>query len=208
LAETADHLLSLDFAHRLDAVCLQEVCWWRQGGGTSSINMLAEALDMKPAVARHPVPNGSWWEAVVVFSRWPMVRLRKRIISFHRSYLEVRLMHPELPGVNVGSVHISSWSPEWRAKEVDRLKRLASRQRAVLAGDFNLTPGDEAMVRLGEFFRSDDSTEPTCGRRKIDHVLASKELSVTERVLDKGPSDHRPVLAQISPASCGGLQML
>lgn len=193
------HLRQLVEDHNVDVVCLQEICLASTRHGLTHLpRRLAAATGMSALTVPHPVPNGSWWEGLVILSRHEIANPARHLLSVHRSYLFAVILHPQLPWLRVGNLHVSAFTKEWREREVRRALRLHPPSSALVCGDFNLTPEELAMREAAASYQVDGSG-PTCGRRKIDYVLAGPELNVLSScTLDAGPSDHRPVLAAFS----------
>jgi endonuclease/exonuclease/phosphatase family metal-dependent hydrolase len=106
-------------------------------------------------------------------------------------------------------VHVASWggfNSAIRAKQLDCAARhvRASRYPHILTGDFNAPPeADE----IKEFRRTStalaiagEHLAPTqkVMKERIDYIFADLGWQVRDvRVLDTGPSDHRPVIAEL-----------
>lgn len=116
--------------------------------------------------------------------------------------------------VDVVSVHLDFASARVRRRQLDRLAdSLEARSRPrIVAGDFNCgwDDADRALrsfcerLQLSAFQPDvpevDAATFPSTGQR-LDWILVSPELEITDcRVLPDVVSDHRAVVAVISPA--------
>jgi endonuclease/exonuclease/phosphatase family metal-dependent hydrolase len=115
--------------------------------------------------------------------------------------------------VNGGTIemyvtHTSAWGGVNRAARRDQLNCVLAHVRAssypfLLTGDLNAPP---SSPELAEFLAKDDmqlAGEPDLPthrvlEQRLDYILADRGWSVrSARVLDDGPSDHRPVLAEL-----------
>jgi endonuclease/exonuclease/phosphatase family metal-dependent hydrolase len=115
--------------------------------------------------------------------------------------------------VNGGTVqmyvtHTSAWGAVNRAARRDQLNCMLAHVRAsqypfLLTGDLNDAPD---APELAEFLAKDDMQlagdpkTPTHRvlEKRLDYILVDRGWSVrSARVLDDGPSDHRPVLAEL-----------
>jgi endonuclease/exonuclease/phosphatase family metal-dependent hydrolase len=111
--------------------------------------------------------------------------------------------------IEVDATHTSAWGAASRDARTLQLACIrthagSSGYPAVLAGDLNASP---AAPEIAEFLRmsrlrfAGDPARPThkvTGQR-LDYVLADPGWQVTSaHVIDEGPSDHRPVLVELT----------
>lgn len=105
--------------------------------------------------------------------------------------------------------HVAAWggvNSAIRAKQLDCLAShvRVSRYPRILAGDFNAPPESTEMSR----FIEENTTLQICGadlpptqrimKKRIDYIFADRGWEVRNaQVLDIGPSDHRPVIAEL-----------
>lgn len=104
--------------------------------------------------------------------------------------------------------HTASWASLGRAAREDQLKCLnahvmASHHPYILAGDLNAPPDAPEMatfLSLNTLKLAGDPKTPThrVMEQRLDYILTDPGWVVrSARVLDDGPSDHRPVLAEL-----------
>lgn len=110
--------------------------------------------------------------------------------------------------VQVYVTHLAAWEKLNRAIRGEQLKCLsrhvrASRYPYILAGDLNAPPdapeirefrGDVALQECGTNL---ESTHKVMGIQ-IDYVFADRGWRCSGAALDVGPSDHRPVVAELT----------
>lgn len=120
-----------------------------------------------------------------------------------------------LPGgrpMRVTSIHLGL-TPDERADHVRRIVAASGDHPAVLAGDLNESPGGPSWTALEPVVRDPaPGAGPTFSarhpRRRIDAILASPRLRVSEYGWPDGvderdvvlASDHRPVTATVEPS--------
>lgn len=184
--------------NQIDVACLQEVDltkFW--------VRAVARKLGYRAAMAIHPQPFKWWIEGVAILSRYPLIRVSRRSLDRRRSYLQVTTVDPELGAVNIGCVHTTNGCQEL---QIAKIQVRGPSAKTILAGDFNLTPGNAAIWTLSEDFNPDGCPDPTypAARRKVDYVFTTPDLGVEARVIESELSDHQPLLATISPISGGG----
>jgi endonuclease/exonuclease/phosphatase family metal-dependent hydrolase len=106
--------------------------------------------------------------------------------------------------------HLAAWGGLQSATRDLQLQCVGAHVRAsahpyILAGDLNAAPD---AVEIRKFLASGIVTEaltppaPThkIMEKQLDHILISRGWRVrSARVLDEGPSDHRPVLVELTP---------
>lgn len=104
--------------------------------------------------------------------------------------------------VLLGSVHTDSFDLANNLRQTHQILGLLDGRPAVLAGDFNATPGDASLAAIRESGAFSGAVEgpATFPARapdaRIDYVFAPRTWTLLEhRVLDDQTSDHRPVLA-------------
>lgn len=181
-----------------EAVCLQEVDFTRFW-----LRAAARRLDMRVCAAMHPRLYGPWIEGLAILSRYPVISRQTARLSPRRSYLQVCLATPGLGALRVGCIHAST--AHWRESEIINALKLLPGRSAVLAGDFNLTPGNAAIWAAGDQLEGDGCREPTCGDRKIDYIFATPDLRLNDcQTAAAGVSDHSGLAASLAPA--GGRQ--
>lgn len=128
---------------------------------------------------------------------------------------EPRAVFESVVRVNGGVIelyvtHLAAWG-SINAKTRDlQLQCLADHVRAsahpfILAGDLNAAPDAEEIrkfLQLGIVSEALATPVPThkVMEKQLDHILVSSGWKVrSARVLDEGPSDHRPVLVELGP---------
>lgn len=128
---------------------------------------------------------------------------------------EPRAVFESIVRVNGGVIelyvtHLAAWgSINANARDL-QLQCLADHVRAsghpyILAGDLNAAPDAEEIVKflkLGIVSEALQPPQPThrVMEKQLDHILVSRGWQVrSARVLDDGPSDHRPVLVELAP---------
>jgi endonuclease/exonuclease/phosphatase family metal-dependent hydrolase len=105
--------------------------------------------------------------------------------------------------------HVAAWASLSSSIRAKQLECVASHVRTspyprILAGDFNAPPEAKEIAR----FRELSTTLQMCGNdigptqkimnQRIDYIFADLGWQVRQaRVLDGGPSDHRPVIAEL-----------
>jgi endonuclease/exonuclease/phosphatase family metal-dependent hydrolase len=105
--------------------------------------------------------------------------------------------------------HVAAWGPINSGIRHKQLECLASHVRVskyphILTGDFNAPPSASEIKSFMNF----STTLQICGpdlpatqkimRQRIDYIFADRGWQVrAARVLDVGPSDHRPVIAEL-----------
>jgi endonuclease/exonuclease/phosphatase family metal-dependent hydrolase len=105
--------------------------------------------------------------------------------------------------------HVAAWGPINSPIRSRQLECLASHVRVskyphILAGDFNAPPSANEIAS----FRNLNTTLQICGpdlgatqkimNQRLDYIFADRGWQVrAARVLDGGPSDHRPVIAEL-----------
>ncbi len=105
--------------------------------------------------------------------------------------------------------HVAAWGPINSGIRSKQLECLASHVRVsryphILAGDFNAPPSASEVAS----FRNLNTTLQICGpdlgatqkimNQRLDYIFADLGWQVrAARVLDGGPSDHRPVIAEL-----------
>ena len=106
--------------------------------------------------------------------------------------------------------HVAAWAGLNSAIRAKQLECLGSHVRVsryphILTGDFNAPPESTEITR----FRQLSTTLQICGpnlpatqkvmKQRIDYIFADNGWQVRDvRVLDIGPSDHRPVVAELT----------
>ena len=127
---------------------------------------------------------------------------------------EPRTLLETLIRVNGGTIefyvtHTSAWGSLGEDARRDQLQCVqahlrASRHPYILTGDLNTPPDSEEMKNFlaGNTLQfAGDPKTPThrIMNDRLDYILADSGWSVrSARVLDEGPSDHRPVLAELT----------
>lgn len=198
--EVVDAVHELVKTFELDVLCLQEVCLISAAARrpTRLPGRLAKATGFTAVTAWQTTPALPWWEGLVVLSRFPVLRCRRRVFNIHRRYLEAQV---DTPGgaVTIGDFHVSGWARPWKEREMAKVLGVLPEQRAVLAGDFNLRPADPLMRQAFERLVWDGSRLATNSKAKIDYVLATKDLRLANtRLLPRYASDHSPVMVEVS----------
>lgn len=144
-------------------------------------------------------------EGIAIITTWPVTR--QEVIElpaegdFPRKAIFVECARPEGPIV-LACTHLSHRSPQLRERQsealLSRLTAFAGDLPTLLGGDFNASPGDDAVRRfIKAGFRSAHSdlwlTFPSHAPRiKIDHILLKGLQAKASAVLFKSPplSDH------------------
>ncbi|MDQ3281112.1 MAG: endonuclease/exonuclease/phosphatase family protein [Acidobacteriota bacterium] len=105
--------------------------------------------------------------------------------------------------------HTSAWASLNEGVRAEQLKCVLAHLRAsvhphIVTGDLNAPPDSEEMKEFlgssGLLFAGDPKTPShKVMEQRLDYVMADRGWRVrTARVLDDGPSDHRPVLAELT----------
>lgn len=94
-----------------------------------------------------------------------------------------------------------TFRPSPQRAQTEAFLAIAARAPApvIATGDLNQDPSVLAgAVRRTCLQRASDLTRPTCGRRVLDHVLVSSDITVlAAEVRDVPVSDHRPVVVHL-----------
>ena len=125
----------------------------------------------------------------------------------HRSILRAVVELPEGGELAVFSSHFGL-TPEEQRNAVTLASALTAAERLpfVLMGDFNVTPDDPVLAPLDEsltvthgFLKGQFSHPSHDPKNRIDYIYASPGMNVLDaKILPVMPSDHRPVVAEIS----------
>jgi len=153
-----------------------------------------------------------------VLSRWPIAEAKVHHIPDpaaslrgrgfeHRSILRAVVELPEGGELAVFSSHFGL-TPEEQRNAVTLASALTAAERLpfVLMGDFNVTPDDPVLAPLDEsltvthgFLEGQFSHPSHAPKDRIDYIYASPGMNVLDaKILPVMPSDHRPVVAEIS----------
>jgi endonuclease/exonuclease/phosphatase family metal-dependent hydrolase len=132
-----------------------------------------------------------------IWARSPLRRVRELPLS-HGAAIRRHALTAEVDGVSLASVHLSHGQLANRRQARQTVDALAG--NAVIAGDFNML----GPVRL-EGFVEVGPREPTHRARgvlpvRIDRCFVRGLACVDARCLDRGKSDHRPLLIDLIPA--------
>lgn len=127
---------------------------------------------------------------------------------------EPRSLLEAVINVNGGTIemyvtHTSAWGSVNRAARADQLKCINAHLRAaghpfILTGDLNAAPDSPEIASFLDrnvLQFAGDPTVPThrVMEERLDYILIDPGWQVRDaRVLDDGPSDHRPVLAELT----------
>jgi endonuclease/exonuclease/phosphatase family metal-dependent hydrolase len=127
---------------------------------------------------------------------------------------EPRTLLESIIRINGGTIdfyvtHTSAWASLSESTRAEQLKCIQAHVKAsthpyILTGDLNAPPdsGEIAAFLEGNTLQfAGDPKEPThrVMLQRLDYILADAGWTVrSARVLDDGPSDHRPVLAELS----------
>jgi len=127
---------------------------------------------------------------------------------------EPRAIFESVVSVNGGVIdfyvaHLSAWGGVNAKTRDQQLQCVADHVRAsehpfILAGDLNAAPDAEEVqkfLRLGIVYEALATPAPThkVMNKQLDHILLNHGWRVVSaRVLDEGPSDHRPVLVELA----------
>lgn len=126
---------------------------------------------------------------------------------------EPRSLLQSVIDVNGGTIdfyvtHTSAWASLSESTRAEQLKCIRKHLREsahpyVLAGDLNAPPeSDEMKAFLDDTLQFAGDPEAATHRvmnQRLDYVLTNAGWTVrSARVLDDGPSDHRPVLAELT----------
>jgi endonuclease/exonuclease/phosphatase family metal-dependent hydrolase len=173
---------------------------------------------------RHAYQASTPFMGSIISSRFPILESSTRPLSEEGEFIK---RHGDLyrPSCLVAKVAVPEWGTEltlanvhlawdvWpgsRDSELDHLIGLIESMsgKFVLKGDFNATPWSKTIKAVREHLvMVNDPGEPTwrwqgfgkslAPAQTLDYVFVSEDLDGTARVLDRGPSDHSPILAQI-----------
>lgn len=202
---------------RPDIVGLQEVDERAtRSGGVPQAEILGKALGMHPAFGRFMDFQGGAY-GMAVLSRYPIEATTEVPLpegNEPRTALSVRVKLPDGTALTIVNVHFD-WVRDdgFRFAQAEALIRHldALRTPYVLLGDFNDVPGSRTLslfrTRAGEAVKpasnalTFSSTEPT---KEIDYIFfapagawQAREVAVID---ERVASDHRPVLAVLTPA--------
>jgi endonuclease/exonuclease/phosphatase family metal-dependent hydrolase len=127
---------------------------------------------------------------------------------------EPRTLLESIIRINGGTIdfyvtHTSAWASLSEATRAEQLKCIQAHVRAsthpyILTGDLNAPPDSgemEAFLEGNTLQFAGDPKEPThrVMLQRLDYILADAGWTVrSARVLDEGPSDHRPVFAELT----------
>lgn len=137
-----------------------------------------------------------------------------------RKLLEAKIDIPGKKPLKIGNVHLSWFLPTRkhkmiRVEEGDRLSDILHERkeegRYVLTGDFNAGPNFRSVRQVGQILQScgediDPTWRPTqkvlarmkmFGRR-LDYAFSTEDLVTQTEILDRGPSDHHPLLVTVT----------
>jgi len=169
-----------------DIVALQEVA------GVSQMETMAKALDMNYAFAWHQTGSSRapWW-GVGILSRFPITRSRSAEISWGRGNSRSVLIASI--ATHQGDISVFSIHKDKDLRDGASIRNILAEARAetnpvLLAGDFNVRPGDK---RLNELLTTFVDTAPAAksrpaqkaiergtfipSRKRIDYVFAQAE---------------------------------
>lgn len=148
---------------------------------------------------------------LAVLSRLPIVEAESIDLpggGEPRMVLRCRLRRRSGEPLDVYTVHLSAWgvlNAGRRERQVARaLEMIAAGSTAIVGGDFNagLDAGELRALadsRLDPTLDGGAATYRGWGGRSFDHLLVAPELEVrSSRVVESGPSDHWPVLAEVA----------
>ncbi len=118
--------------------------------------------------------------------------------------------------VHLKHLHVRGSYPEIEARQktqTDALRALASRERTIVAGDFNTVPGTYPIEKMREAFENAEAGSatptwavykegcrcaPSSVQYKFDYIFATKDLSPRSfEVAQSKASDHLPVFSFI-----------
>ena len=198
-----------------DLVALEEV-----DRGTSRADKkdepkeLGALTDMSHAFAKAiDVSGGDYGNAVL--SRWRILSEKVEMLPKtggreQRVALITRIKHPALREIVFVAVHLEHQHEGDRLAQAKALKAALDQiptPNIILAGDFNATPGDEAIKLFTsagwkDCTDDDDKTFPApLPMKKIDFVLLPKAtpFRVTKKDVpaERVASDHRPVMVEL-----------
>jgi endonuclease/exonuclease/phosphatase family metal-dependent hydrolase len=127
---------------------------------------------------------------------------------------EPRSMLESIIRINGGTIdfyvtHTSAWASLSEATRAEQLKCIQAHVRAsthpyILTGDLNAPPDSDELKAFLEGNTMQFAGDPTVPshrvmNQRLDYILADAGWTVrSARVLDDGPSDHRPVLAELT----------
>lgn len=116
--------------------------------------------------------------------------------------------------MTVANVHMSYSTPTNAAIRHQELRglrsSLADENNLLLTGDFNAVLKSQAIRALSTFMVRAEQDQPTWSssqidrvglfRRNLDHVFTTPDVQISElSVLERGPSDHNPILVRAKP---------
>ncbi len=215
-----------------DILCLQEVTSDSSfNPGVNIPDQLAQALSMKYYYepCRY-LKAGRWFirDGNGIFSKFPILLKQSQILSQEgfefalerkvlRKYVEAEIAISDNQTLTVATTHLSWFFPtrshiQMREKEAVRLGEIVAtkRERFVITGDFNASPGFSSVKNVSAFLRASelDYRKPTWVlkhfeklgiRRRLDYAFTTQDLRVIRtEILPPGPSDHCPVLVKIA----------
>ncbi len=132
----------------------------------------------------------------------------------NRVLQKTRVLAPSGQMITVANAHTSYKTPTnsvLRSEELATLQgAIANERRLILTGDFNTSQRSPTVRQIGSLLIRADQDEPTWSsshidrigllRRNLDHVFTTPDLEVIDlTVLDRGPSDHSPILVIVEP---------
>ncbi|HET7710732.1 MAG TPA: endonuclease/exonuclease/phosphatase family protein [Thermoanaerobaculia bacterium] len=170
---------------------------------------LAERTGMNVAFGRsYELWGGEFGNAVLTRGRIVRADVHELpAVGEPRSVLETEI---DLDGarLNVYVTHLAAWRGWQRKPRTEQLECLSrhvrtSRYPYILLGDLNATPSDPEIVAFGRM-----NAAQLCGadlapthrvmNARIDYIYADYGWEVrSTRVIDAGPSDHYPVVAEL-----------
>jgi endonuclease/exonuclease/phosphatase (EEP) superfamily protein YafD len=133
-----------------------------------------------------------------IWARGRLARVREVPLD-HGAAIRRHALTAEIDGVALASVHLSHGQLANRRQARQTVDALAG--AAVIAGDFNML----GPLRLDGFVEV-GPREPTHRARgvlpvRIDRCFVRGLACLGARALDRGPSDHRPILVDLAPAA-------
>ncbi len=201
---------------RADLVFLSEVVWEAGPEPTNQVTELARRTGLSAYAYgdnyRFGLPFLRIRTGNAILSRYPLrAREVQQLVGARPFYAPTnnrRILWCELElgeeTVLVGSVRNDSFDLANNARQAQQILERLDARPALLAGDFNAEPQDEAMqlfAASGRFARFDvgDATFPAgAPRRRIDYVLAPSSWETVElRTVGGLPSDHLAVSCEL-----------
>jgi endonuclease/exonuclease/phosphatase family metal-dependent hydrolase len=199
-----------------DLVFLQEVVMESGPGSVNQIPILAETAGMHAWFFGEDINQGLPFYRFIsgnaILSKWPLDVVANQSLAANRSFFNLNIWTNSAlwcktqlldQDVLLASIHLTiPWWNQLQRKQLQQVLDFAKDRPALLAGDFNMYPDEEAIKSIGDNGRFSakldgpytvSSFDPNA---KIDYIFAPAGWKLIEHeVIQTGLSDHMPVLS-------------